>query len=573
MLTKLLRAADGIAWLALLCLYLLGLWLIGANPAASWVDLITDDAYYYLGIVRSIVEAGSSSFLPPFETNGYQPLWAMLLAATGFVFGVSEKSLVLQAYTLCFAFVGLFAYLSRRQYGLAFPAILSATVFSFVTLEGMETAMMPAFVLAFFSAAGWKSRGIFASLVVLTRLDALALVAARDVYALLLKKERDFRHYFILAPVGIIYALVNYYLFGTIVPVSGLAKAVGNVPGENFSSIFLSYLPALQASLLVLVAVFVPLALLSRHLTLRFKDELAILFIAFLVIVGYYGTRSGWPMWPWYHWPAMMIFFYAVTEAVYQVRRLEAGHPRGRSRRLTYAASLTLFAVLAYSAMPAVAFSRAIAGKVVRYKDPIQSFGVKNLELVSFIKENKFPAQSFFAMGDRSGSFGFFLGRNYRYLNTEGLVGPYEYYKYLKKDAGAQFLESHQVEYLIAERDNFFESQDIIGVAEPVQGLSSHFGPYLLCFDRSAIILDQTWSANQTWRGDVTSKRYLIDFSKKVACPPDMAAQFDSLRQRYGALRRFTLPSEYDANGRFKLEAKLLQGPASQPGQVAADPR
>ncbi len=578
MLTKFLRFLDYLAWPALACLYLLGLWLISANPAASWVDLITDDAYYYLGIVRSIVEAGASSFLPPFETNGYQPLWVMLLSATGFVFGVSEKSLALQAFTLCFAFVGLFAYLSRRHYGLAFPAILSATVFSFVTLEGMETAMMGAFVLAFFQAAGWKSRGIFSSLLFLTRLDALSLVAARDVYYFLVKKERDLRHYLILAPVVAIYAIVNYHFFGSIVPVSGLAKSIGNIAGENFASTFLSYLLVLKAPLLVLVAVFVSAALWTPLSAARFKDELIILFIALFVSVGYYGTRSGWPLWPWYHWPTMMIFFYAVTQAMCQVRHFDAARPTSQGK-LAYAALLALFAVVAYSAMPAVAFSRAIVGKVLHHKNPIPSFGVKNLELVRFIKENNFPKGSFFAMGDRAGSFGFFLGRDYRFFHTEGLVGPYEYYKHLKSDGGKEFLERQKVDYLIAERDNFFEARNVIGVAEPIQGLSSHFGPYLLCFDKSSIILDQTWGASQTWRGDVTNKRYLIDFPARLACSSEMVHAFNKLRQSYGALRKFTLPSEYDSNGRFRLEAnigmpdgwrRLFRSPGSVPGELTA---
>lgn len=551
------RLLDYLSSFALLCLYFLGAWLIGANPAASWIDLITDDAYYYLGIVRSIVEVGSSSFLPPYETNGYQPLWVMLLTASAFVFGTSEKSLAIQMYTLCFVFVGIFAYLSKRNYGLAFPAILSAAVFSSVTLDGMETAMMAVYILAFFNAKDWKYRGIFSSLIFLTRLDALALVAARDCYLFLHKKERDFKHYWILIPVVVIYAFVNYHSFGSFVPVSGLAKSVGNIPGENFIKIFSSYASQLKVPILILVTVFISSALLSRNTAIKFKDELIVLFISFLIIAGYYGTLSGWPLWPWYHWPAMMIFFYAVTEAASHLSQLDAGH-RGRNRTLTHVAFLTFFAVLSYSAIPAVAFSRTIVGLVLRSnnpiqsflrsRDPIRSFGIKNLELVAYIKENKFPGGTFFAMGDRAGSFGFFLGRNYRFLHTEGLVGPYEYYEYLKNDIGEEFLNSQKIDYLIAERDNFFEAKDIIGVAEPIQGLSSHFGPYLLCFDRKSIILDQTWMGKDFWGGEVMNKRYLIAFSGKIACPADMIDSFKKLRQSYGALRRFTLPSEYEGS-------------------------
>jgi hypothetical protein len=50
------------------------------------------------------------------------------------------------------------------------------------------------------------------------------------------------------------------------------------------------------------------------------------------------------------------------------------------------------------------------------------------------VTQNKIPENSLFAMGDRAGSFGFFLGNKFRFLHTEGLVGPTAYYKALAKE-------------------------------------------------------------------------------------------------------------------------------------------
>src|ERR1700733_13996609 len=76
------------------------LWRIAMRPPAEWVDVLTDDAYYYLGVARQILDTGHSSFLPPFDTNGYQPLWLVLLTATGAIFGHSETALAFECYAM-----------------------------------------------------------------------------------------------------------------------------------------------------------------------------------------------------------------------------------------------------------------------------------------------------------------------------------------------------------------------------------------------------------------------------------------------------------------------------------------
>ncbi len=98
-----------------------------------------------------------------------------------------------------------------------------------------------------------------------------------------------------------------------------------------------------------------------------------------------------------------------------------------------------------------------------------------------------------FAMGDRAGSFGFFLGDDSRFLHTEGLVGPTAYYKAMSKDKGIDFVNSLDIRYWVAEREQFIETQQVIGVIEPIQGLSSHLGPYLICFDKKGIVLNQSY--------------------------------------------------------------------------------
>ncbi len=99
---KLIQAIDIIFIIILTATYLARLGLIIFGEQRNWVELIFDDAYYYLGIARNIADHGSSTFLPPFSTNGYQPLWLLILSTTGFLFGTSETSLLIQIVSLSF---------------------------------------------------------------------------------------------------------------------------------------------------------------------------------------------------------------------------------------------------------------------------------------------------------------------------------------------------------------------------------------------------------------------------------------------------------------------------------------
>src|SRR4051812_33860645 len=59
-------------------------------PAEKLADLIFDDAYYYLGVARNIPEGNGSSFGNLVETNGYQPLWLLILAGIIHVFSLPK---------------------------------------------------------------------------------------------------------------------------------------------------------------------------------------------------------------------------------------------------------------------------------------------------------------------------------------------------------------------------------------------------------------------------------------------------------------------------------------------------
>jgi hypothetical protein len=518
------------------------LWAIANLRAYQWVDLLWDDAYYYLGVARGIVERGQSSFLPPFETNGYQPLWLALITLTGFVFGTSTTALVAETYILCAAFTLAFAFVSRRAYGAAFPAIAVTLVFPVVMTVGMETTMIPALFILFMQAKGWRARGTLGTLLALARLDAACVILMRDLYTFATTRKVDLRHYMILVPAAAAYALFNQVMFGSPVPVSGLAKAIGAAPGENLSTMIRLYAIGFQGTGLLLACALVAGALAKRRILPTYRREIVVAMASLACCVGYYGVASGWPIWPWYRWPILMINFYLLQELVAAAKAIDFGAIRRNWRSLgALAAAAATVAVAwgvgdsSYAAWRYADWRSRIVEGNTNYRFPAASFGQRNLVLVDWLKHRGVEPGAFFAMGDRAGSFGFFMGQDYRFIHTEGLVGPAAYVHAMKEGRAREFVDALPIDYWIADRGRYMEEGDIIGVMEPVQGLSSRVGPYLVCFTRGSILMSERYRQGD-WQ-----QRLLIDATGRTPCPAAMEQRFERMRARYGAAANFSL--------------------------------
>ncbi len=525
--------------------FLIGLFLFLNFSPLFWVDLITDDAYYYLGIARNIVERGVSSFLPPFETNGYQPLWLILLTGFSAIVGTTINSLVIQLYLLTFLFGFIFIYLSKKYYGLGYPAAIITLSFSHIVLNGMETVMIPPFFILFVSSSSWLKRGFIGSILFLSRLDAISIVVARDLYLYFNKREIDFRHYFLIIPVALIYISINYYIFGVPLPVSGLAKSVGNIFAENSQTGF-GYIKSLKTAAVLFVLIFLVLKLNKKNIIyLKFFDEIIILSIVCCFCIAYYAMNSGWPIWYWYYWAPFILSYYLLVEAVYLINYFLISK---KSSLVSVCATVLLIGV-AYAAKPAIPyiFNRVkLLVDSLDHKPLVASFGRKNIDLVAWIQNNNIPKNTMFAMGDRAGSFGFFLGNDFRFFHTEGLVGPIAYYKAMLADKAINFVDNLNIDYWIADRENFIESNDILGLIEPIQGLSSHQGPYVVCFRKEGIILDQSYLNPHNRSKQQLERRYVISSRYRINCPNEIQDSFNQMRNHYAGVRKFSLPFEYE---------------------------
>jgi hypothetical protein len=537
MIKKVNQVIDNLALLIFLTVAVTGLTVVVTQDKLFWVDFIFDDSYYYLGIARNIVENHSSSFLPPFETNGYQPLWLIILSASGFIWGTGETSLVIQALLLTYVFCLLFFILSKSNYGVGWPAILIVFAYPSVMLLGLETVILPALVLIFFNVKNWKARGLIAGLIFLTRLDALAILVGSDLYRFFIKREISIKYWIIVLPVIVSYLLINYLIFNTPLPVSGLAKSIGNIQGENILPAILFERSAVNQIIGAALLYFLYKFAIQKS-QFRYSEQIVSTLIAIFICASYYTVMSGWPLWDWYYWPIMLLHFFCIQELL---KILEGNH-KFQHKFVAITLISLLFAKLIIRVIhPAQDVPRNYASvvKQVYLGTPNnESFGENNIKLINYLKNEGLKKGAIFLMGDRAGSFGYFLGNDYGFIHTEGLVGSYEYIKALKRDQGLDFIEKYKPDFLVVDRERYFETSDVIGVAEPIQGLSSHFGPYLMCFNKAYII-------NETINATRTRRRLLIDFSGKIDCPKNMLDQFYKVRNEYGGLRSFSLPSEH----------------------------
>ena len=528
-------------------------------PIEKLANLIFDDAYYYLGVAQNIAEGRGSSFGNLVETNGYQPLWLLILA--GVIYALSlPKVWAFAAVPILIAIIKIIAVLRiDTGKGAHAAALFIATVLIILLCpnifsHGLETSLLllclpllsqiREYPEQFEPRTAAKYGAIFVILF-LIRLDALTIAGAFSLFVLWGRKKHMISNlamtWLIIASGVLIYFAINFKLFGTIVPVSGQAKAIGNKIGENLP-ILTKYVLASR----IAVGAFV-LSLLVRagmkdgwSRPAPFSNELKLTTVAAVAIACYYAIFSGWPIWGWYYWPVALVTFYAMAQLAYLCLDLYRESRAGWKPRLLMTLGWGFLAyVLLLGVRTEMAHDTNVFYSALR-KEAKPDFTVMNLRLV-----NEFFAKQpdgVVAMGDRAGGLGFWLPERFKFFHTEGLVANKEYIKARREGRGLEFLKSLDIKYFIVERERLIEGKlpdgtPVHGIVEPVQGLSTHSGLILICLPESAILYQQNYEKQI---------RHVYDFTRMTECPGEIRSKVDALSRNYGELRKFSLPYEYE---------------------------
>lgn len=413
---------------------------------------LEDDAYYYTVIARNISSTGVSTFDSQTLTNGYHPLWLLLLVAQDLTVGGSPYATVLIELSL--TTVGLWLFLASFRTKAVLFQITYAVAFALLAwpmiVKGMEVSLL-IFALGLFTTLAVDrcegqnnavALGLATVLSTGARIDAAVFV----IPTLLLVSGSVRRALPALVPlvfVGAVYAEANMYVFGLPFPVSGSIKSLGglqlnralldqagrfwNGPAKLTEALaFLNSFigrPLVVFALAALVLAVVERRWKSRPLCLGYA--LGFLLFAFKLV-----ALSSWAVWPWYSFSTIIglsALFHVVDDYVWtNAVRLDP--------RLEIAATALVLLLAGWQIRQAAARTEP-------------SFEPVNLEAIAKFSPVFNGARV--AMGDRAGSFAAHYAGPVTQL--EGLVNDSTYLLAIQRQADIKpLLCSRGVRYVLS---------------------------------------------------------------------------------------------------------------------------
>lgn len=575
-----------LSWLAVLIFSLLLLlpallpaiaFLQDSDPARI-VNVLYDDAYYYLQIAYNLAHHGHSSFDSVTTTNGYQPLWLLLLSLLAKLVG-PDKTIFFWASVALTQLLALYAIwttpmlVSTKDFRPFYLTLLMAYIivqFNTIYTKGLETVLTPFFIIYLLMRLAKPEEmlekttplGLVFAFAFLVRLDAVAVVPAYLLFDFILNRRRLQPHYLmrlarVLAPLavtGLTYAALNQYWFGTPVPVSGLAKALDTGRFNNFGILHTyvmsclplfpirsEWLPLLFWSAVILIE------LARRCLCGRLQAH-AIPLLFQLLCAGiqylYYACFSGWNIWPWYLYFTPFILFFVIARTANSLLIL-ARHLRVGGKRLAEDSSgftqTRLHTGMAITLLLAAGLYTA-ADKLkagIQTADPARlTYAKLSMQQCGLYRDKTI------AFGDRAGSLGYWCPT--QIAQTEGLVMSRDFLLARAAGTGEQWLDDHyDIDLYVVDRDRIpvkSGTPDIYIVVDPIQGRTAHKALLHYCFPATALLDSKRYGAD--------ASRFIFDYRQKIPC--DAAAEsIIAAIQAHEGLRRYSLPAEY-RNSRLK---------------------
>ncbi len=441
------------------------------------IDYFDDDAYYYFKIARNIVDNGKLTFDGKNLTNGFHPLWLLVLIP--FYLVLRDPILVLRAIGIFSVLLaGFTGYLGLRhifQYSLLSYTLAAVLVLSCIISfgsTGMETTILiPLLVMALImleQTKPWRTSpenkeivtlGMILSLVQLARLDAVLLNIVILLFVVYFNYTlgRQIRAISLgLFPfvTGALYLASNYAMFGHIIPTSGIAKSMqtdshlinykflgqltnpNNPVDGNLWIVFLGmFVFSVGYTLLLLLT---RMNAKSTHLS-EIHYVPIIIASSFIIFASYQLFRTSWVLWRWYAYPVLLMSIFVIPYITEQVEQ------RLRQYK-TFRFALRAITIIVVAPL---LIRMCIVGIRWGYwsKSLGPSFKYDNY-LVAQDLNKSFPSPVTFAMGDRAGSFAYFFNGNV--LQLEGLVGDYRLLEALETNTLMDYMSEFGVQYVIS---------------------------------------------------------------------------------------------------------------------------
>ncbi|WP_285588898.1 hypothetical protein [Actinomycetospora sp. NBRC 106378] len=413
----------------------------------------SDDVHYYLLTALHAAAGDGSTFDGLQPTNGYQPLWFLLLTGL-FLPGVDRSGAVVVTMVLLVVLWALALWLVWRIAAVTVGPV--GAVAALVVLlpharwwGGCENALVAVLLLALVDVVlrrrlldrpdvgSVRVAGVLLALLSLGRLDCAVLVG---LFALVgWWRWRSVRLVLdLVAPAVVslvVDAAVNHALLGSALPVSGVAKQLGS--GENWAALgqFLLYgslgpLPMGFGLTVLVLAVVAWVVAPGVPRAAELRALIVLLVLAQLIQVAWYVvTTPGWELQSWY---------FSTGTVALVLSTLVIG------ARLS-AVRLAAPVIVGLAVLMLAVFAGKEAVQVLP-RDPSSSPYTRDIDAGQWA-DRTLPPGSVLAMGDWAGSFAF--STQHPVVQLEGLVGSPQYLAALQAGRGAEYLRSLGVDYYV----------------------------------------------------------------------------------------------------------------------------
>jgi hypothetical protein len=564
------------------------------GPSPTSIAYIYDDGYYYLTIAANLAEFGRSTFDGVTTTNGYHPLWLLLLSGVAKLTGSSPWPLFVGACQLIHAillFTWLMPWLWRdvtartialcAVAGLAMPVLRHPLVFLCGTEAILSLPVLVGVVVVLEKERGAVAARRLAPLMALAfvvRLDSLALLvpaalvlaaderrtgrfAARDLLRTALSLVR-----FVVPAVGL-YLVVNQWGFGVALPASGIAKALYGDGGARNWGAALQFvdaaLPFMPLVLLLLVVEWMAHRCGVR--SWRYYRSMLVTGLAGCIQMLYYGALSTWGLWPWYFY-LVYVCIGLVFARVVHLSSLLARHRGAHLAAIILAAPVHLLVCVSGVALASHSLEPQHTAGLRSMLGPSPERAVTN---VSFNEVSLAMLDSFFrgdrhvtvAMGDRSGGLAYWGRGKLAVVQTEGLTEDIRFVRALDRGQGAAELERRfAIDYMMVDREVIprVRQQGVLQeyvVAEPIQARVGTRAGMIVCFPADAVRYD----ARYLDLDGAETRRMVFEFGQRIPCTRAARELIGSIAKGDG-LRQLSHPSLYRRNGVATRRKRIEDG-------------
>jgi len=437
-----------------------------ARGSVAYLGLLEDDYFYYAIVADKLLTSGKLTYDGTTVTNGFHPLWFLTVVTLRGVAGglnpvfyglLTTVSLVSMVATYELSRLFARALGASPVLAAAIPLIHSVAT-NLVVASGMESALDVPLLLWLLleltrvgpvTARRAARLGAISSLAILSRLDIALVVLlfgvgwlwfARPGWRTIVPALVAFCAAGVAVPV---YAAGNLLFFGSVLPVSALAKQLVVVPGLNVSylKIVARYTVFGPAAGLTLVMGVAALLVLWRSRT-RGQDGLrpealfaAAVILAFTGVFYVANALNGWIYFGWYAYPltAALVASYVLLGEVVAPRLPAGWRPRAAAGVVVLATVLAL----------------AGGGRAFAIRGPLWSVNDNGLLAMSVeLAEKMRERHGVFAMGAIGGFATYLLQKPV--VQLEGLIADRAMVEHVRhQDELGAVLRGYGVDYLV----------------------------------------------------------------------------------------------------------------------------